>query len=424
MRFPCSVPWFIAAAALAGAAGATPRPLPGDWRHVAEAQEQLAIADYAAAEAALAQVPAQSEAARDARLLRGQLDAALAPRLDLETRAFFDTQPLDRWSQSAGLSFWPIASLELRLRAIGLWYPRAPGATTAAATAGAEPAPAPARGGGGAPGSGGGAGPAVDPAAPRGATELPGRATPACAVGGLVGLLFRPARADLDVSATGIARVWEDGSAQVSGSGEIEGRWLSPLRLRASARREELLDAHAAVREHAFVNAAGGALAVADWNGWSGELRGEGRWYSDSNRGLTAYGWAVAPLLRGALSLKAGWGAAWADTSRSRWSLAARAYSPYFTPLGVRRHGPIVVAALSLGKLRVDASGDVAVQGSELDPTALAWGVTSRVDTTHVDVRAGASLDLGGVRLGVTYHHNHQLYYRFHDAAFRLELPL
>ncbi|MGK3962522.1 hypothetical protein WMF38_56615 [Sorangium sp. So ce118] len=239
-----------------------------------------------------------------------------------------------------------------------------------------------------------------------------------------MGLLFRPARADLDVSATGMARVWADGSVQVSGSGEIEGRWLSPLRLRASARREELLDAHAAIREHVFVSAAGGALAVVDWKGWSGELRGEGRWYSDGNDGLRAYGWAVAPLLRGALSLKAGWGAAWADTSRSRWSLTEKTYTPYFTPLGARRHGPIVVAALSLGKLRVDASGDVAVQGSELDPTALAWGVASRVDSTHADVRAGASLDLGVIRLGVTYHHNHQLYYRFHDATLRLELPL
>ncbi|WP_437922527.1 hypothetical protein WMF37_26175 [Sorangium sp. So ce291] len=387
MHFASFVPCFIAAAALAGAAGATPRPLPGDWRYVAEAQERLATADYAAAEALLAQVPAQSEAARDAAILRGQLDAALAPRLELETRAFFDTQPLDRLSQSAGLSFWPTASLELRGRAFGLWYPRA--------------------------------------TYERGETTEPSSsATPAHAVGGLVGLLFRPARADLDVSATGTARVWADGSAQVSGSGELEGRWLSPLRLRASARREELLDAHAAIREHVFVSAAGGALAVVDWKGWSGELRGEGRWYSDGNDGLTAYGWAVAPLLRGALSLKAGWGAAWADTSRSRWSLTAQTYSPYFTPLGVRRHGPILVAALSLGKLRVDASGDVAAQGSELDPTALAWGVTSRVDSTHVDVRAGASLDLGVLRLGVTYHHNHQLYYRFHDATLRLELPL
>ncbi|WP_438030787.1 hypothetical protein [Sorangium sp. So ce233] len=378
---------FVVTAALAGAAGAAPRPLPGDWRHVAEAQERLAIADHAAAEALLAQVPAQSEAARDAGILRGQLDAALAPRLELETRAFFDTQPLERWSQSAGLSFWPTASLELRARALGLWYPRA--------------------------------------SYERGETTEPrSGATPAYAVGGLVGLLFRPARADLDVSATGRARVWADGCVQVSGSGEIEGRWLSPLRLRASARREELLDARAAIREHVLVSAAGGALAVVDWKGWSGELRGEGRWYSDGNDGLTAYGWAVAPLLRGALSLQAGWGAAWADTSRSRWSLTAQTYSPYFTPLGVRRHGPILVAALSLGKLRVDASGDVAVQGSELDPTALAWGVTSRVDTTHVDVRAGASLDLGVVRLGVAYHHNHQLHYRFHEATIRLELPL
>ncbi|WP_437720311.1 hypothetical protein [Sorangium sp. So ce861] len=384
MRLSSFVPCFIVAAALAGAAGATPRPLPGHWRHVAEAQERLAIADYAAAEALLARVPAQSEAARDAGILRAQLDATLAPRLEIETRGFFDTQPLERGSQGAGVSFWPAASLQLRLRAIGLWYPRAA----------------------------------------REATELRGRATPAYAVGGLVGLLFRPAGADLDVVATGLGRIWADGSAQVSGSGEIEGRWLSPLRLRASARRDELLDTHAAIREHVFVTAAGGALAVDDWNGWSGELRGEGRWYSDGNRGLTAYGWAVAPLLRGALSLKAGWGAAWADTSRSRWSLAAQAYAPYFTPLGARRHGPIVVAALSLGKLRVDASGDVAVQASELDPTALAWGATSRVDGTYVDLRAGASLDLGGARLGVTYHHNHQLYYRFHDAAFRLELPL
>ncbi|WP_437806286.1 hypothetical protein [Sorangium sp. So ce1078] len=375
---------FVAAAALAGAAGAAPRPLPGDWPHVAEAQERLAAADHAAAEALLARIPPESEAARDAGILRGQLDAALAPRLELETRAFVDTQPLDRWSQSAGLSFWPIASLELRLRALGLGYPRAAGATA----------------------------------------ETRGRATPAYAVGGLVGLLFRPAWADLDVSATGIGRVWSDGSAQVSGSGEIEGRWLSPLRLRASARRDELLDTHAAIREHVFVTAAGGALAVADWHGWSGELRGEGRWYSDGNDGVLAYGWAVAPLLRGALSLKAGWGAAWADTSRSRWSLATRTYAPYFTPLGLRRHGPIVVAALSLGKLRLDASGDVAVQGSELDPAALAWGVTSRVDSAYVDLRAGASLDLGGARVGVTYHHNHQLYYRFHDAAIRLELPL
>ncbi|KYG09868.1 hypothetical protein BE21_01320 [Sorangium cellulosum] len=386
MRLAAFASCFIVAAALvdAGAAGATPRPLPGDWRHVAEAQERLAIADYAAAEALLARVPAQSEAARDAGLLRAQLDAALAPRLELETRAFFDTQPLDRLSQRAGVSFWPAASLELQLRAVGLWYPRAP----------------------------------------RETTELRSSATPAHAVGGLVGLLFRPARADLDVSATGLGRIWADGSAQLSGSAAIEGRWLSPVRLRASARRDELLDTHAAIREHVFVTAAGGALAVDDWNGWSGELRGEGRWYSDSNRGLTAYGWAVAPVRRGALSLKAGWGAAWADTSRSRWSLAAQAYAPYFTPLGARRHGPIVVAALSLGKLRVDASGDVAVQGSELDPTALAWGVTSRVDGAYVDLRAGASLDLGGARLGVTYHHNHQLYYRFHDAAFRLELPL
>ncbi|WP_437331668.1 hypothetical protein [Sorangium sp. So ce394] len=386
MRLSAFASCFIVAAALvgAGAAGAAPRPLPGAFRYVAEAQERLAIADYAAAEALLAQVPAQSEAARDAGTLRGQLDAALAPRLELETRAFFDTQPLARLSQSAGVSFWPAASLQLRLRAIGLWYPRAP----------------------------------------RETAELGGSATPAHAVGGLVGLLFRPARADLDVVATGLGRIWADGSAQVSGSAEIEGRWLSPLRLRASARRDELLDTHAAIREHVSVTAAGGALAVDDWNGWSGELRGEGRWYSDSNRGLTAYGWAVAPLLRGALSLKAGWGAAWADTSRSRWSRAAQAYAPYFTPLGARRHGPIVVAALSLGKLRVDASGDVAVQGSELDPTALAWGVTSRVDGACVDLRAGASIDLGGARVGVTYHHNHQLYYRFHDAAFRLELPL
>ncbi|KYF95299.1 hypothetical protein BE20_45965 [Sorangium cellulosum] len=383
MRLSAFASCFIAAAALvgAGAAGATPRPLPGDWRHVAEAQERLAIADHAAAEALLARISAQSEAARDAGILRAQLDAALATRLELETRAFFDTQPLARLAQSAGVSFWPAASLQLRLRAIGLWYPRA-------------------------------------------TAELGGSATPAHAVGGLVGLLFRPARADLDVIATGLGRIWADGSAQVSGSGEIEGRWLSPLRLRASARRDELLDTHAAIREHVSVTAAGGALAVDDWNGWSGELRGEGRWYSDNNRGLTAYGWAVAPLLRGALSLKAGWGAAWADTSRSRWSLAAQAYAPYFTPLGARRHGPIVVAALSLGKLRVDASGDVAVQGSELDPTALAWGVTSRVDGAYVDLRAGASIDLGGARVGVTYHHNHQLYYRFHDAAFRLELPL
>ncbi|WP_437641857.1 hypothetical protein [Sorangium sp. So ce854] len=387
MHVASFIPCFIVTAALAGAAGAAPRQLPGDWRHVAEAQERLAIADHAAAEAALAQVPAQSEAARDAAILRGQLDAALAPRLALETRAFHDTQPLGRWSQTAGLSSWPIASLELRLRALGLWYPRA-------------------RHEGG------------------GTTELPGRATPAGAVGGLVGLLFRPARADLDVSATGTARVWEDGSVQVSGSGDVEGRWLSPLRIRASARREELLDTHAAIRDHVFLGAAGGSLAVADWKGWSGELRGEGRWYSDGNDGLTAYGWAVAPLLRGALSLKVGWGAAWADTSRSRWSLTERTYSPYFTPLGVRRHGPIVVAALSLGKLRVDASGDVAVQGSELDPTALAWGVRSRVDTRHIDVRAGASLDLGAARLGVAYHHKHQLHYRFHDATFRLELPL
>ncbi|XXT25360.1 hypothetical protein WME94_27910 [Sorangium sp. So ce429] len=387
MHFPSFVPCFIATAALAGAAGATPRPLPGDWRHVAEAQERLAIADHAAAEALLAQVPAQSEAARDAGILRAQLDAALAPRVELETRAFFDTQPLARLSQSAGLSFWPTASLELRGRALGLWYPRA--------------------------------------SYERGETTEPrSGATPAHAVGGLVGLLFRPARADLDVSATGMARAWADGSVQVSGSGEVEGRWLSPLRLRAWARREELLDTHAAIREHVFVSAAGGALAVVDWKGWSGELRGEGRWYSDGNDGLTAYGWAVAPLLRGALSLKAGWGAAWADTSRSRWSLTAQTYSPYFAPLGARRHGPILVAALSLGKLRVDASGDVAVQGSELDPTALAWGVTSRVDSTHVDVRAGASLDLGVIRLGVTYHHNHQLYYRFHDATLRLDLPL
>ncbi|WP_437961301.1 hypothetical protein WME76_17800 [Sorangium sp. So ce119] len=379
---------FVVTAALTGAAGAAPRPLPGDWRHVAEAQERLAIADYAAAEALLAQIPAQSEAARDAGILRGQLDAALAPRLELETRAFVDTQPLDRWSQGAGLSFWPIASLELRLRALGVWYPRA--------------------------------------SHERGETTEPrsSGATPAGAVGGLVGLLFRPARADLDVSATGMARVWDDGSVQVSGSGDIEGRWLSPLRIRASARHEEVLDTHAAIRGHVFVSAAGGALAVADWKGWSGELRGEGRWYSDGNDGLTAYGWAVAPILRGALRLQAGWGAAWADTSRSRWSLTAQTYSPYFTPLGARRHGPIVVAALSLGKLRVDASGDVAVQGSELDPTALAWGVASRVDTTHVDVRAGASLDLGVLRLGVAYHHDHQRYYRFHEATIRLELPL
>ncbi|WP_433937399.1 hypothetical protein AB3662_22470 [Sorangium cellulosum] len=387
MRFPSAVLCFIVAAVLADAAGAAPRPLPGDWRHVAEAQERLAIADYAAAEALLAQVPAQSEAARDAGILRGQLDAALAPRLELETRAFVDTQPLDRLSQGAGLSFWPISSLELRIRALGLWYPRASYERDAT-------------------------------------TEIHGRATPPYAVGGLAGLLFRPARADLDISATGTARVWADGSVQVSGSGEIEGRWLSPLRLRASARREELLDGHAAIREHVLVSAAGGALAVVDWKGWSGELRGEGRWYSDGNDGLTAYGWAVAPILRGALSLQAGWGAAWADTSRSRWSLTTQTYSPYFTPLGVRRHGPILVAALSLGKLRVDASGDVAVQGSELDPAALAWGVTSRVDTTHVDVRAGASLDLGVLRLGVAYHHNHQRYYRYHEATIRLELPL
>ncbi|WP_236644014.1 hypothetical protein [Sorangium cellulosum] len=386
MRLAAFASCCIVAAALvdAGAAGATPRPLPGDWRYIAEAQERLAMADHGAAEALLARVPAQSEAARDAGLLRAQLDAALAPRLELETRAFFDTQPLDRLSQRAGVSFWPAASLQLQLRAVGLWYPRAP----------------------------------------RETTELGGSATPAYAVGGLVGLLFRPARADLDVSATGLGRIWADGSARLSGSAAIEGRWLSPVRLRASARRDELLDTHAAIREHVFVTAAGGALAVDDWNGWGGELRGEGRWYSDSNRGLTAYGWAVAPVLRGALSLKAGWGAAWADTSRSRWSLAAQAYAPYFTPLGARRHGPIVVAALSLGKLRVDASGDVAVQGSELDPTALAWGVTSRVDGAYVDLRAGASLDLGGARVGVTYHHNHQLYYRFHDASIRLELPL
>ncbi|WP_438031560.1 hypothetical protein [Sorangium sp. So ce204] len=375
---------FVAAAALAGAAGAAPPQLPGDWRHIAEAQERLAIADHAAVEDLLARIPPGSEAARDADILRGQLDAALAPRLELETRALADTQPLDRWSQSAGLSFWPNASLQLRLRALGLWYPSAPGATA----------------------------------------ETRGRATPAHAVGGLVGLLFRPARADLDVSATGLGRVWADGSAQVSGSGEIEGRWLSPLRLRASARRDELLDTHAAIREHAFVAAAGGALAVTDWSGWSGELRGEGRWYSDGNDGVLACGWAVAPVLRGALGLKAGWGAAWADTSRSRWSLATRTYSPYFTPLGLRRHGPIVVAALSLGKLRFDASGDVAVQASELDPTALAWGVTSRVDSAHVDLRAGASLDLGGARVGATYHHNQNLHYHVHDAAIRLELPL
>ncbi|AUX42085.1 hypothetical protein SOCE26_035120 [Sorangium cellulosum] len=380
MHLASFVPCLVVSAALAGAAGATPRPLPGDWRHVAEAQERLAVADHAAAEALLARVPAQSEAARDAAILRGQLDAALAPRLDLETGAFLDTQPLDRWSQRAGLSFWPIASLELRVHALGLWYPRAADATPATATT--------------------------------------------AAVGGRVGLLFRPAWADLDVGATGLARVWADGSAQVSGSGEIEGRWLSPLRLRASVRRDELLDSHAATREHAFVSTAGGGLAVVDWKGWSGELRGEGRWYSDGNDGATAYGWAVAPLLRGALTLQAGWGAAWADTSRSRWSLTTRTYAPYFTPLSVRRHGPIVVAALSLGKLRFDASGDVAVQGSELDPTALAWGVETRVGSTHVDLRAGVSLDLGGARLGVTYHHNHQTYYRFHDAALRLELPL
>ncbi|WP_437543429.1 hypothetical protein WME97_33020 [Sorangium sp. So ce367] len=375
---------FLAAAALAGAAGATPRPLPGDWRHIAEAQERLAVADHAAAEALLARIPPESEAARDAGILRGQLAAALAPRVEVETRALTDTQPLDRLSQSAGLSFWPTASLELRLRVLGLWHPSAPGATT----------------------------------------ETRGRATQAYAVGGLVGLLFRPARADLDVSATGLGRVWAGGSAQVSGSGEIEGRWLSPLRLRASARRDEILDTHAAIRDHVFVTAAGGALAVADWNGWSGELRGEGRWYSDGNDGVLAYGWAVAPVLRGALSLQAGWGAAWADTARSRWSLATRTYSPYFTPLGLRRHGPIVVAALSLGKLRFDASGDVAVQASELDPTALAWGVTSRVDSAHVDLRAGASLDLGGARVGAAYHHNQNLSYRFHDATIRLELPL
>ncbi|WP_437680711.1 hypothetical protein [Sorangium sp. So ce131] len=403
MHLHSFVPCFLVTAALARAAGAEPRPLPGDWRHVAEAQERLAIADYAAAEAALAQVPEESEAARDAGILRGQLDAALAPRLEVETRAFFDTQPLDRGSQSAGLSFWPSASLSLRLHALGLWYPRALDEGSAAADTRGS-ATADTRG--------------SATADPRGS------ATPAYAAGALAGLLFRPARADLDVSATGIARLWADGSVQVSGSGEIEGRWLTPLRLRASARREELLDGHAAIREHVFVSAAGGALAVVDWKGWSGELRGEGRWYSDGNDGLTAYGWAVAPILRGRLSLQAGWGAAWADTSSSRWSLTEKTYSPYFTPLGVRRHGPIVVAALSLGKLRFDASGDVAVQGSELDPTALAWGAASRVDTTYVDIRAGASLDLGGARLGVTYHHNHQLYYRFHDAAFRLELPL
>lgn len=56
-----------------GVRRAAPRPFPGDWRHAAEAQERLAIADHAAAEALLTQVPAQGEAARNAGILRGQL---------------------------------------------------------------------------------------------------------------------------------------------------------------------------------------------------------------------------------------------------------------------------------------------------------------------------------------------------------------
>ena len=92
-----------------------------DWALVKDAQERFMRYDFSGALEQLDRVDPSSDAAADGRLVRQQVQDAMAPHLFTEATHFYDTQPLQWMAQRVGSSFWVTPRFKLALQSHRRW---------------------------------------------------------------------------------------------------------------------------------------------------------------------------------------------------------------------------------------------------------------------------------------------------------------
>jgi hypothetical protein len=170
---------------------------------------------------------------------------------------------------------------------------------------------------------------------------------------------------------------------------------LSPsLTLRASVGRERYLWTVASADSLLMMNTVEVALGRADAPGWAGEAVFQRRSFADENDVRTAYGWVLAPLVKGIL--RAGYAFSWSDATENRWvrnpatvagnqndqgqprpvgSELPGVYAPYHTPAEEQIHKALAELTVAAGSATFRLDGSVGFRAREDAPVLIVTGL-------------------------------------------------
>lgn len=169
------------------------------------------------------------------------------------------------------------------------------------------------------------------------------------------------------VAATGSGLMGAPGQGLTAlGDGRIGVGLGADVSLRARLTRDRYTATLASLDTLVIAHTVEVALDRAAAPGWAGELVGRREGYGAGAPVITAYGWLLAPLSRGAgHSLRAGYSAAWQDSEESNWvpdptaggqggapvpgSVIPGRYAPFYTPHDLLAHSVLGNVAVEIG---------------------------------------------------------------------------
>lgn len=247
------------------------------------------------------------------------------------------------------------------------------------------------------------------------------------------------------VAATGSGLLGAPGQGLTAlGDGRIGVGLGADVSLRARLTRDRYTATLASLDTLVLAHTVELALDRAASPGWAGELVGRREGYGAGSPVITAFGWLLAPLSRGAgHSVRAGYAAAWQDSEESNWvpdptaegqtgapvpgSQVPGRYAPFYTPHHLLAHSVLANAAVELGGGWLILDAAYGVHATELAATLFS-GSTGEVELrfderTFHPYRAAArwAMALGSLT-SFELHAQHDRSAFFHQTVVRVSL--